>query len=64
MSIITLKSHSAQTYQPNETIIAEGDPGGDLYIVVATEETAHFAEVEVVTKNVIAGRFGCGVWSS
>jgi hypothetical protein len=26
-----------------------------LYIVVATEETAHFAEVEVVTKNVLVG---------
>lgn len=43
------------SYQPGENIIVEGDGGNDCYIVSASEETAHFAEVEVVTGNILEG---------
>ena len=50
-----MKSLTVRVYQPGENIIIEGDGGGDCYIVSASEETAHFAEVEVVTGNILAG---------
>lgn len=44
-----------EVYQPGDRIIVEGDIGNDMYIIVATEETAHFAEVEVINQNLLAG---------
>ncbi|KAJ1429687.1 hypothetical protein B484DRAFT_57297 [Ochromonadaceae sp. CCMP2298] len=44
-----------RSYAPGENVIVEGDGGGECYIVSATEETADFAEVEVVSGNVLAG---------
>lgn len=50
-----MKTLQVSTYKPGESIIVEGDIGNDLYFVVATDETAHFAEVEVVNQNLLAG---------
>eukprot|EP01032_Pedospumella_encystans_P009513 gene9513-11190_t len=50
-----MKALTIRSYQPGENIIVEGDGGNDCYIVSATEETAHFAEVEVVTGNILEG---------
>lgn len=50
-----MKALTIVSYQPGENIIVEGDGGNDCYIVSASEETAHFAEVEVVTGNILAG---------
>ena len=47
----TMKSLELQTYQPGENIIVEGTEGSEFYIVVASEETAAYAEVEVVKKT-------------
>jgi hypothetical protein len=50
-----MKALTVREYQPGENIIVEGDGGNDCYIVSASEDTAHFAEVEVVTGNILAG---------
>jgi hypothetical protein len=50
-----MRSLTVRSYQPGENIIVEGDGGGDCYIVSASEETAHYAEVEVVTGNILEG---------
>eukprot|EP01039_Chlorochromonas_danica_P006130 gene6130-6750_t len=50
-----MKTLVVEEYQPGECIIVEGDTGNDLYIIVATEQTAHQAEVEVVNQNILAG---------
>ena len=50
-----MKALTVRSYGPGENIIVEGDGGGDCYIVSASEETAHFAEVEVVNGNILAG---------
>lgn len=50
-----MKALTIVSYQPGENIIVEGDGGNDCYIVSASEETAHFAEVEVVTGNILEG---------
>jgi hypothetical protein len=50
-----MKSLVVRSYEPGENIIVEGDGGNDCYIVSASEETAHFAEVEVVTGNILEG---------
>ena len=43
-----MKSLTVRAYEPGENIILEGDNGGDMYIVVATEKIADYAEVEVI----------------
>lgn len=50
-----MKTLHVEEYKPGESIIVEGDTGNDLYIVVASEETAASAEVEVVNQNILAG---------
>ena len=53
-----MKSLEVRTYAPGENIIVEGDDkvsATELFIVSATEETADFAEVEVVNGNILAG---------
>jgi hypothetical protein len=50
-----MRSLTVRSYQPGENVIVEGDGGGDCYIVSASEETAHYAEVEVVTGNILEG---------
>jgi hypothetical protein len=50
-----MRSLTVRSYAPGENIIVEGDGGNDCYIVSATEDTAHFAEVEVVTGNILEG---------
>jgi hypothetical protein len=37
-----------EVFPPGGTIIAEGDSGGDMFIIVASKETAYHAEVEIV----------------
>ena len=44
-----------EIYKPGDRVIIEGDIGNDCYFVVATETTAHVAEVEVVNQNLVAG---------
>lgn len=50
-----MKTLILETFKPGDRIIAEGDSGNDLYIVVATEDTSVVAEVEVVNQNLLAG---------
>jgi hypothetical protein len=50
-----MKSLIIETYSPGDRIIVEGDIGNDMYFVVASEDSAHFAEVEVVNQNQLAG---------
>ena len=50
-----MKTLVMETYHAGERIITEGDIGNDCYFVVATDETAHLAEVEVVNQNLVAG---------
>lgn len=50
-----MKTLVIETYKPGERIVIEGDLGNDMYFVVATDESAHFAEVEVVNQNILAG---------
>jgi hypothetical protein len=46
-----MKTLVVETFNAGDKIIVEGDTGNDLFIVVASEATADFAEVEVVTLN-------------
>jgi hypothetical protein len=50
-----MKTLVIESYKPGERIITEGDLGNDMYFVVATEDSAHFAEVEVINQNLLAG---------
>jgi CRP-like cAMP-binding protein len=50
-----MKALTVKVFAPGENIIVEGDAGGDLFIVSATEETADLEEVEVVNGNILAG---------
>lgn len=50
-----MRSLILETFKPGEKVITEGDSGNDMFIVVATEETMRFAEVEVINENHIAG---------
>lgn len=50
-----MKALTVKVFAPGENIIVEGDTGGDLFIVSATEETADLEEVEVVNGNILAG---------
>lgn len=50
-----MKTLVIENFKAGDKIITEGDIGNDLYFVVATEETASFAEIEVVNQNQIAG---------
>ena len=50
-----MKTLQVEKFSAGEKIIVEGDSGNDLFIVVATEETADTAEVEVVMQNVQLG---------
>jgi CRP-like cAMP-binding protein len=50
-----MKALTVKVFAPGENIIVEGDVGGDLFIVSATEETADLEEVEVVNGNILAG---------
>ncbi len=50
-----MQSIVVDLYRPGETVIQEGDGGNEFYIVVATEKTAHVAEIEVVNGNLLAG---------
>lgn len=46
-----MRTLKVESFAAGENIIVEGDTGNDLFIVVATEETADSAEVEVVMQN-------------
>lgn len=46
-----MKTLVVEKFHAGEKIIIEGDSGNDLFIVVASEATADYAEVEVVTLN-------------
>lgn len=50
-----MKALKVNRYNPGEIVILEGDTGGDMYVVVASDETADTAEVEVVNGNILAG---------
>eukprot|EP01038_Epipyxis_sp_PR26KG_P005579 gene5579-7704_t len=50
-----MKTLEVIIFMPGQTIMQEGETTGDVYFVVATESTAHIAEVEVVTGNILAG---------
>ncbi len=46
-----MKTLVVEKFHAGDKIIVEGDSGNDLFIVVASEATADFAEVEVVMLN-------------
>jgi len=50
-----MKSLIITTYKPGEKIIIEGDIGNDMYFIIATDDSAHIAEVEVVNQNILQG---------
>jgi hypothetical protein len=50
--LVDCRSNSVEN---SELFIVEGDSGGDLFIVSATEDTADLEEVEVVNGNILEG---------
>ena len=50
-----MKTLIVEVFSPGQNIICEGDPGGDLFFVIANDELAHIAEVEVVNGNLLEG---------
>lgn len=50
-----MKTMVVEEYKAGQNVIVEGDGGNEFYIVIATEKTAHLAEIEVVNGNLLAG---------